>query len=382
MKKHGIKRLRFLIAAQILLFIFFYLPTGALAAEQAEYSDYLWYSQLDTEGARLAYNHLVQALETLEDEVYFPASTGCTEADIRAAFDGISKDLPEYFYVLHFGVREVEDGSGCLANFYWGLNTSYASKEEVAKAKHEVESKIDAFLLGVPSDVQTDYDKALYTHDYLAKNITYGWEGDHQTIYGALVEGKSVCAGYSNAYTVLMRRLGVKTWHITGYGNGARHSWNVSWINGECVYTDVTWDDLNPGVRYKYFNISRQEMEHNHTPDDKFLSVLPEETLPVVTEPITETVPAETTVPTTPSVTVSADPFETTPNASEPPTTEPPKEAATNKLTQATEPYEVENEGAETESSDNINGSFIVKLLYRVCLSLVFAVLNGFGIHV
>ena len=74
MKKHGIKCLRFLIAAQILLFIFFYLPTGALAAEQAEYSDYLWYSQLDTEGARLAYNRLVEAIEALEDEVYFPTS--------------------------------------------------------------------------------------------------------------------------------------------------------------------------------------------------------------------------------------------------------------------------------------------------------------------
>lgn len=380
MKKHNVNALRALVAAGILAIILLIFPARAFAAEREDYSDCLWYSQLNTEGARFAYARLTEALDALEEEVYFPESTGCTEADIRAAFDAISNDLPEYFYVLHFGVNEDQDGSGYVAKLSWGLGYRYATKEEVTQAKQEVEHKIEAFLVSVPSDIQTDYEKALYVHDYLANTISYGWGIDPQSIYGALVEGKCVCAGYANAYTVLMRRLGVKTWYIEGVANGERHAWNVSWIDGKCAYTDVTWDDLNPGVRYKYFNLNREEMEQNHTPDDKFLSVLPEETAPVVTEPAKETVPAETAVPTTPSVTVPTEPSEATQEAKEP--TEPPVDTNTNGLTQATEPFDVESSDAEAESSDSIDGSFIATLLCRVCLSLVIVVLNSFGIHV
>lgn len=111
------------------------------------------------------------------------------------------------------------------------------------------------------------FSAGLFNVDY----VSYGYTSNDQTVYGALCEGKAVCAGYADAYMLLMNKLGVKTRLIEGTANGGAHAWNVSYIDGQCVYTDCTWDDNGGyGGKYAYLNVSGKYMKNTHKADSAF----------------------------------------------------------------------------------------------------------------
>lgn len=160
-------------------------------------------------------------------------------------------------------------------------SVSAASREE------QLQSKIRQIIAQMPSSVVSDADKSLYLHDYIVKNVAYEMVGDHQSAYGALLDGKAVCAGYADAYKRLLDAVGIKATTITGYaydanGNQERHAWTMLTIDGKCLFTDVTWDDpfingvQDPNyVGHDYFHITLEQMSKNHIPDDSFKSILP-----------------------------------------------------------------------------------------------------------
>lgn len=92
---------------------------------------------------------------------------------------------------------------------------------------------------------------------------------DDYSAYGALVEGKSVCAGYSRAFCLLMRMSGYKCWIVAGTappdskGKRTGHSWNAYRINGKLYFTDCTWADggLEQKDRYNGMMYTFEEME-------------------------------------------------------------------------------------------------------------------------
>lgn len=147
-----------------------------------------------------------------------------------------------------------------------------------------VNSKIDEIVSGIPASSDTDAEKALYLHDYIVEHCCYETGSNDQTAYGALIDGKAVCTGYSEAYQMLLAAVGIESVVITGESvdsSGFRdsHSWNMVWLNGECYFTDVTWDDpFIDGVqqlRYTYFNVSLEQISMDHFPDDASAALLP-----------------------------------------------------------------------------------------------------------
>lgn len=445
MKKYGVKSIRVLTVVGILLFIFLMSPAKAFAAEQEDYSGYLGYSQLESDSQRSCYRELVDMLSNLES-----GYISFNEQDFNAAYDAVMQDHPE----LYSGrVLRGYGGSDDVTWFtYDQMYGAHEGSDFLANARNELEQKIQEIIASVPASVKSDYDKALFVHDYLVNNIDYqknrsGVFND-QTVYAALVNGSCVCTGYAEAYTVLMNRLGVTTWTVIGYVSKNEellpHAWNVSWINEQCVYTDVCWDDPSWGAGYDYFNRSCTDMRKDHFLNEEFEAVLgtcnhtgyeykadnqnvthtdlgvntetkpviPEETAPVVTEQVKDTVPAETTVPVTPSTTVPSEPSETTHETKEPTATEDHAETATNNLPQPTKPFdttheteesvttevpnevttnnlpqtsklfEIEDSKTEAESGDDTNDSLVATLLGRMCLTLVVLILNAFGVKV
>ena len=95
------------------------------------------------------------------------------------------------------------------------------------------------------------------------------------TSYGALVNGKAVCAGYARAYQLLLNRIGVDCITIQGKGEpkkdtilfgvtGPTHAWNAVKNGTTWLMTDVTWDDTGSDTM-KYFNLPIEEMYKSHT---------------------------------------------------------------------------------------------------------------------
>ena len=156
-----------------------------------------------------------------------------------------------------------------------------------AGREEQLQRKIQQIINEMPSSVVTDADKSLYLHDYIVKNVAYEMVGDHQSAYGALLDGKAVCAGYADAYLRLLNAAGIHATTITGYaydanGHQERHAWTMLTIDGKCLFTDVTWDDpfIN-GVQdptyvgHDYFHLTLEQISKDHIPDDAYKSILP-----------------------------------------------------------------------------------------------------------
>lgn len=119
-------------------------------------------------------------------------------------------------------------------------------------------------IVNIANMYSTDYEKEKYVHDYLYDNVSYDSKSSYnQSAYSALVNGSSVCAGYSKAFQLIMTRLGIPTYYVTGDSYG-EHAWNLVRIDGVYYNVDVTWDDTNYS-NYLYFNISDSDISVNHS---------------------------------------------------------------------------------------------------------------------
>ena len=128
---------------------------------------------------------------------------------------------------------------------------------------------------------KSDYEKEKWIHDYLVKNIVYGYpdddqaaDGDAFTTYGALIRGKCVCNGYAEAMKLLCDLSGIDCKMITGTAGGENHAWNLVKLGEEWYHTDVTWDDPSPDVKgrvlYTYFNVEETAIDKSHSWDDEW----------------------------------------------------------------------------------------------------------------
>lgn len=140
-----------------------------------------------------------------------------------------------------------------------------AQQADAVPSQAEVDEKISWIIASIPDDCDTDYEKALWLHDYLCKTVTYKL-GEADYGYTALINGVADCGGYADAYTKLLRAVGIPCYTVHGDAGvapwGGPHAWNAVILDGECYFTDVTWDDLgnNDIITYRYFNLSFEEM--------------------------------------------------------------------------------------------------------------------------
>lgn len=150
--------------------------------------------------------------------------------------------------------------------------------------------KVDE-VAALASNLETDYEKAVFFYEYLAKNTEYDYErlAEAQktvhpasseliyTPYACLVEGKAVCSGYSKAYKLLLNRCGINCYYVTGKAGGP-HGWNCVELDGEYYHVDVTWGDgkftRSDGtvwadtVNYEYCCVTEKDITVNHTVDE------------------------------------------------------------------------------------------------------------------
>ncbi|MBQ8827037.1 MAG: hypothetical protein IJ007_08090 [Oscillospiraceae bacterium] len=143
--------------------------------------------------------------------------------------------------------------------------------EEMSRMNRESEAAADEIMLGISEDM-TDYEKLKFFHDYLILNCESSKDYEYgNTVYGALVEGKALCEGYSKAFSYLCNRVGIENMIVTGLTNEA-HMWNMVKVNGNWYHIDVTWDkpggtlaDMFPDmIMYQYFMVTDSVIENDH----------------------------------------------------------------------------------------------------------------------
>ena len=234
---------------------------------------------------------------------------GCAEFDVnyyRAAYPDLQAafgdNLPAYYnHYMTCGKSEGRTGAG-TAPAPAGSNTSVAPNTHASNNNgprvymypnnfRESQKNFYANILdSILTPNMTDMEVAKAIHDYLCRTYHYGQEGETITyldwIYGYSIgifeDGHPECAypafvtstafycdGYSEAFRMLMNIAGIPTQTMDGRSgyDGVGHAWNCTYINGQFLFTDVTWDDGRNGIKYDYFMISEDQMMQNHLPD-------------------------------------------------------------------------------------------------------------------
>ena len=198
------------------------------------------------------------------------AITGCSTSDqlfeaVYAAFGEMMRRNPELFWIsgVHPSVTLWGDNAELSENARVDFIISDAFSGRQPEEMYREMKQEAARILDAAPKTGSDYEKALFVHDYLVEHTVYDLEGylhDDRliyTAYGALVNHAAVCNGYAAAYQYLLRELGVNCMFASGtvresarselakkyIGGDGGHSWNCVELDGKYYWVDVTWDD-------------------------------------------------------------------------------------------------------------------------------------------
>lgn len=135
------------------------------------------------------------------------------------------------------------------------------SLESQAKKQTAIKKKVTEVVEKIITEDMTEQEKVMAINQYLCETITYddaalqnAEENDFITVdeefydsftaYGALIDGKCVCAGYSAAFRLLAEETGIESIVVTGFLDGTMaHAWNKVKIGEEWYVVDTTNND-------------------------------------------------------------------------------------------------------------------------------------------
>ncbi len=243
------------------------------------------YQDLQTDAQRTAYRLVEEGIAGLSPTIGFKGIVEIEYSDLEDVLRAVCVDHPQYFWFLESGTVAYDQFAA--GNLVASFEPDYildgqsiaASSQELADAMYAFHTKVRQIIDGIPINYTTEYEIALYLHDYLAQNVTYTLEGEHPSAYAALIQGQAACYGYSKAYQCLLNAAGIRARTITGdspdeNGKLVGHAWNQVWLDGKCYYTDVTWDDLEEVILHTCFAMSLNNISKDHIADKEF--ILPE----------------------------------------------------------------------------------------------------------
>ena len=188
------------------------------------------------------------------------------EEDLKDVFTAVLYDNPDMFWVDYEYDYMVYSDSVAFSPKY------RLTEDEVKTMQDSVNDKIDEIITEV-NKLDSDYEKELYIHDYIIENTEYDistLENMGDTVYSVLVSGKSICEGYARTVQILLDKLGIENYLVTGDtesdGEILPHMWNIVNIDGDNYHLDVTWDDLNDefDTVYFYFNVTDEYISRDH----------------------------------------------------------------------------------------------------------------------
>lgn len=214
------------------------------------------YYQMLSENQQSVYRQIYANAQNLTEK-FAPEKT-VSASDVKTAFEAMIGDHPEMFWL------ETGYSSKYLANGQCvEIDLKYNSTaDDLESAKQRFDAAAQNLITGAAS-LDSNYEKEKYVHDALASAVTYDLTADmNQSAYSALVNGKSVCAGYARAYQYLLQQLGIPCYYCTGY-SGGDHAWNIVKLEDGYYNVDVTWDDA-AAIRYDYFNKTDADFASTH----------------------------------------------------------------------------------------------------------------------
>ncbi len=159
----------------------------------------------------------------------------------------------------------------------------HLSNDKYRNIPAEVDAVADNIIAKISKPGMSEYDKVLAVNRYIVENTEYG--DDIETVYDVLIRNTGTCGHYSLATGILLTKMGVEVYEISGYAgidglgdfdeyeygkySNHGHTWNIVKIGGQFYHLDTTWNDPTDEVQttkyiYGYFLLSDNQIQFDH----------------------------------------------------------------------------------------------------------------------
>ena len=191
-----------------------------------------------------------------------------TKDELEETIIAVYNDSPELFWIdTSYSYKYLISGkiAQVTLNYNSTANDIDSSKYLFNQATNKIISQANSY--------SNNYEKEKFVHDYILEKNVYDIDNElNQSAYSAIVNGKTVCAGYSRAFQYIMNKLNITTYYVTGTSQGENHAWNIIKLGNGYYNIDLTWDD-GKIVTYKYFNKTDSEFSSTHERSEKSLNL-------------------------------------------------------------------------------------------------------------
>ncbi len=222
----------------------------------------IYYASL-TETEKKIYSKMIECANSYE-ESWKPLDTSITEENVENAYTAVLYDHPELFWLdLGYSYEYLENIG--IVEIHLSYNETI---NDIENNKQLFEESVNTILENANA-YESDEEKERCVHDTLIEMIEYDESASlNQSAYSALVNHRTVCAGYAKAFQYLMQKLDIPCYFVVGESEGQQHAWNLVYINNTWMNVDVTWDDglYDP---YYFYNKSDSFFAESHTRDLK-----------------------------------------------------------------------------------------------------------------
>jgi hypothetical protein len=228
------------------------------------------YAQTDTD------NYYIESFSPAEQAIYEKVSAAVINCQSSITLNGVSADRQDIlgrigdtllFYDPYTWNLETLDytSQGQNVTFHFSYLVDYQS---FVTMQEKLDTVVDE-ILAETEDLSV-LKKLYYIHDFILRNCDYDLDSVYSgSPYGALVDGKAKCDGYSLALQMIAQRAGIPCVTVISMPQGGEfgHAWNkvkvsTSWYNIDLSSDDTTlkWDE----ICYDWFLLADSEMGSIH----------------------------------------------------------------------------------------------------------------------
>ena len=164
-------------------------------------------------------------------------------------------------------------------NSFKQITTNYDETDKVTVSiEHNYNDNVREIILNKVKEIEseiwnnsmTDREKIKVAHDYIINHSRYDKERSDNGIinyqsdiaYGPLLQGYSLCGGYTDAMELFLEDLNIESYRISN----DKHVWNAVFLDNTWYHLDLTWDDPITSnnqdiLEYTYFLVGNDDLE-------------------------------------------------------------------------------------------------------------------------
>ncbi|MBQ8626759.1 MAG: leucine-rich repeat protein [Agathobacter sp.] len=131
-------------------------------------------------------------------------------------------------------------------------------------------SKVNSALSGC-TDSMSDYDKALYLHDWILTNTTWDTTERNIALEGVFLKGKGNSESYARAYQYLLSKCDITSYLVfdtNTIGVESDSVWVCAQLDGQWTFIDIFNDDINNNTnvahQHIYFGLNSDMLSRLH----------------------------------------------------------------------------------------------------------------------